>query len=126
VSKPIPKAIATVVTLTVAAAALMAFTRGDDSKPSVPSAAIVPSISGTTAPRVSGHTPKPKPKAHSTQSTTEPAADTTTTTKRSTGASSSHSGTSHPATPTPSPSPSPSPTHAGLLGALYDALHPHP
>jgi hypothetical protein len=125
VSKPIPKAIATVVTLTVAAAALLTFTRGDDSTPSVPSAATVPSISGTTAPRVSGHTPKPKPKATATPSTTVEQTAGTTTTKRSTGKSSSHGHTSKPTTPTPSPSPSPSPTNVGLLGALYYALHPH-
>lgn len=124
-SKPIPKAIATVVTLTVAAAALMAFTRGDDSRPSVPSAATVPSISGTTAPQVNGHAQKAKPKSTKTPSSTDQTADTTKPSKHSTSKSSSKGGTSKPTTPAPSPSPSPSPTNTGLLAALYNALHPH-
>lgn len=133
-SKPIPKAIASAVMLTVAAAALLAFTRGEGPRPDALSSASVPNVSGTNAPDVTGHAKshhqaKHKPTASSTPSaqsraTTTPSA---TTTASSMGSPPATHGTKTPEpVSSPSPDPSPSPTsNGGLLGVLEDVLNPH-
>jgi hypothetical protein len=136
VSKPIPKAIASAVMLTVAAAALLSFTRGEGPRPDALSSASVPDVSGTNAPNVTGHAKshhqaKHKPKATSAPSAQDPATTTPTTapTTIATSAASPSAphGTKAPGpVSSPSPDPSPSPTsNGGLLDILEDVLNPH-
>lgn len=123
-SKPIPKAIASAVMLTIGAATMLTFTRGDNPQPNALSASVVPGVSGTTAPDVSGHTPKPS--ASESASVEHKAAKSTATTSRSAGGGRATSSTTSPPKPTkPTPSPSSTPTpDNGLAGLLNAVLNP--
>ena len=131
--KPLPRIITGAVITTIAAAAVLTFTRGEVPNPDTASA-LLPGVSGTSGPSVAGSTATPSSPASADAAERNAKAAVADPSKAPSGTSANGGDTTKPPSSTPpgntpaptqAPAPAPSPTQTsnnGLGGLLGDLL----